>query len=150
MQFTSQTRIKPDRTEIAMSYFQKKALASIESAEVYASSLLGYDMSAAALSVIFQANEQILAFSEEALNGYIFLMNKRIQDSQGYDFVFDTLLTSMVLANIYNGERVTDLLTKRNISLDYFHRLIFTVVDISNKGSLQLVVVDIPLHTVTV
>lgn len=56
----------------------------------------------------------------------------------------------MVMSNIYNTERVVDIISKRNISLDYYHRLIFNVVDISNKGSLQLVIVNIPLHTVTV
>lgn len=62
--------------------------------------------------------------------------------------IFDTLTSSIILANIYNHHRVKDLFTRRGISLEAHPTLVFPIIDI-NSASLQLIIADLSKHQVT-
>ncbi len=99
---------------------------------------LGYDLSGQALAILLNNHADAPAqFSEELLNAYISLVNHK---QQSMVHVFDTMLTSVIMANIYNPERVRTILDKKGINLAQFERIFFPVVDIS--GSLQLIMID--------
>jgi hypothetical protein len=93
-----------------------------------------YQLSAKAISDLTSSDQ---VFSEEAFNGYIHIINQGIKDRYEHDIVLDTITTSLILANIYNPERVREIILKRNglTSLDSYQNIVFPIVDISNKGS---------------
>jgi hypothetical protein len=80
----------------------------------------------------------------------VHLANSKSHERQEASYLFDTIATSIILANILNPERVQSLLSKRNVSLDYYRTLVFPVVDISKAGSLHLIKVDTLQRSVTV
>ena len=75
-------------------------------------------MSSAAILTLTAANNEKPTFSEEILNGFLALLSIRIEARQDLDFIFDTLMTSMIMANILNHQRVEEMFIKRNVSLD--------------------------------
>ena len=75
-------------------------------------------MSSAAILTLTAANNEKPTFSEEILNGFLALLSTRIEARQDLDFIFDTLMTSMIMANILNHQRVEEMFIKRNVSLD--------------------------------
>ena len=69
---------------------------------------------------------------------------------QGYTFALDTITTSVIFANILNSDRVITILNKNNVHLDYYQNVFFPVIDMSNRGSLQIVLANVQNYTVTV
>ena len=108
---------------------------------------LGYTLSSYALKSLSNQSCET-SFSEEAFNAYINLLNSK---STEY-YIFDTLTTSCIQANIYNLERVQSILEKKNVSqgTTTYKYLIFPIIDISNKGSIQIIKADLERFTITV
>lgn len=88
-------------------------------------------------------------FSEEVLNAYLTLSNERVHKNQEHTYIFDTVATSVILANILNHERVQAIFNKKNVNLNYYRYLLFPVIDISS-ASVQMLQVDTFTFTITV
>lgn len=115
----------------------KKAADCLESNDILASTQK-YDLSATAIHSILTESRR---FSEEAFNGFVsFLQQPNV-------VIFDTMTSSIVLANIYNHDRVRELFGKRSVTLEGNPTLVFPIVDIN--GAVQLIIADLSEHIVT-
>jgi len=56
----------------------------------------------------------------------------------------------MILANVLTPERVREILHTKSVHLNNYHTVVFPVVDISENGSVQLIIANIRERTVKV
>ena len=56
----------------------------------------------------------------------------------------------MILANVLTPERVREILHTKSVHLNNYHTVVFPVVDISENGSVQLIIANIRERAVKV
>lgn len=56
----------------------------------------------------------------------------------------------MILANALTPERVREILHTKSVHLNNYQTVIFPVVDVSENGSVQLIIANIPERSVKV